>query len=589
MSENNIFVKYWGSILVGLFLLVCASYVAINGQNIVIQIFDNLDSNIAWLKMLKDNGLFFNYHEQVPFLHGIDRIYLYSPLKAYVWLYMILPVFWAFVTGWFFKIIISVAGFVYLGKVLKLDTDDFNKNIIVFCGFLYGLTPTFPTAAFHFASLPFLLGFLIEYYQKPNKKYDVLFLLYPMFSDFCFFGLFILGYLAAFIVIDALVTKKMKWYMLYPWICLALGYIISEWGLFYLILLSGEETIRSEMVGGTQLWQILFYKAKEIFVYGHYHASSEHTVIVLPICLGYFFYLLFKKRMALYKDYYFWIIVLLILNSLFYGLNTNKFFKLLIATILPPLKGFSFSRFIWLNPFLWYFAFMVALCLIKSKFKYTSDLKFYACIYALIALVGNDSVYNTVKYNLDYQLHKNQDLIIQQGKREQLEADGRVFINREVTYKQFYSEALFNKIKNAIHYDGEWAVAYGFHPAVLEYNKIKTIDGFLSYYSLKYKKLFRKLIEPALENYEKSRVFFDGWSGKAYIYSENFEFRCVNFNNDIKEMALLINTDIFRQLEGKYIFSRFILTNADELNLKFLGVFEDKDSPYKIYVYALKA
>lgn len=592
MSENNIFVKYWGLILTGLFMAICAVYVAVNGQNIVIQSFDNLDSNIAWLKMLKDNGLFFNYHEQVPFLHGIDRIYLYSPLKAYVWLYMMFPVFWAFVTGWFFKIIISVAGFVYLGKVLKLDTDDFNKNIIVFCGFLYGLTPTFPTAAFNFASLPFILVFLIQYYQKPTLKYNILFLLYPIFSDFCFFGMFILGYLAAFIVIDALITKKMKWYMLYPWICLALGYIISEWGLFYLMLLSGEETIRSEMAMKKGPWLLSWNLIKETFVFGQYHISSEHTVVVLPVCVFYFLYSLYQKKLKICKDYWFWIVVLLILNSFFFGLDRYENFQLLINKLLPVLKGFSFGRVLWLSPFLWYLAFMIALCRFQSKFKYTSDLKFYACIYALIALLWNDSLYNTVKYNLDYQLHKNQDLSMKQGKTEQ-KANGEsfsVYTNREITYSEFYSEKLFDKIKNAIHYNGEWSVAYGFHPAVLEYNQIKTIDGMLPYYPLEYKKQFRKLIAPILSDDNALRGYFDEWGGRAYILSQNDVWERVNMNNNYpKETVLNIVPEEFKQLEGKYIFSRFMVTNADELNLKFLGVFEDKDSPYKIYVYAFKA
>ena len=52
MSKNNVIAKYWGTILVSLFILTCIVYVGYNGQDIAIQIFDNLDSNIAWLKML---------------------------------------------------------------------------------------------------------------------------------------------------------------------------------------------------------------------------------------------------------------------------------------------------------------------------------------------------------------------------------------------------------------------------------------------------------------------------------------------------------------------------------------------------------
>ena len=54
-----------------------------------------------------------------------------------------------------------------------------------------------------------------------------------------------------------------------------------------------------------------------------------------------------------------------------------------------------------------------------------------------------------------------------------------------------------------------------------------------------------------------------------------------------KESVLRMNIEVFRNLDGKYIFSIFKLNNATELNLKFIDVFEDKNSPYVIYVYSL--
>jgi len=590
MSINNTIEKYWAAFFVALFLFICAVYVAINGQNIVVQIFDNLDSNIAWLKMLKDNHLFLNYDEQVPFLHGLDRIYLYSPLKSYIWLYMIFPVFWAFVIGWFLKIIISVAGFVYLGKILHLDTSKFNKNIIVFCGFLYGITPTFPTSAFSFASLPFVLGFLIEYYRKPNIKYAVLLFLYPIFSDFSFFGFFLLGYLMAFIVLNALITKRMRWYMFYSWLCLAAGYIITEWGLFYTMLFSHEGTIRSEMLLDRTSFDMAWQLVIETFIFGQLHICSEHTMIVFPACLFYFFYLLFTERKNIFKNYWLWIMMLLILNSLFFGLDRYEGFRRYIGAFLPVLKGFSFGRVLWLSPFLWYFAFMILLCRIKWQFKYIYDLKFFLCICAFLLLICSDSIYNIIKYNFDYQIYKTQDLHTRRGVIKQ-KANGEnysILTNREVTYSEFYSEKLFDKVKKTIGYNGEWSIAYGFHPAVLEYNQIKTIDGMLSYYPLKYKREFRTLIAPFLEQHKWAAYYFDKWGGRAYVFSENRIFEYININTSkTLQFALKINTDVFKKLEGKYIFSRFLLTNAKELNLDFIAKFEDENSPYKIYVYAI--
>ena len=108
-------------------------------------------------------------------------------------------------------------------------------------------------------------------------------------------------------------------------------------------------------------------------------------------------------------------------------------------------------------------AFTITLCRLKLNFKYILDLKFVICIYALTALLINEAIYNIIKYNFDYQINKNQSLNIRQSPIKQ---EG-VYTNNEISYSEFYSENLFNKIKKAINYAGEWSIAYGFHPAVL--------------------------------------------------------------------------------------------------------------------------
>ena len=111
--------KYWSLILIGLFITITFSYVLAKGDGIYIQVHDTLDNNIVWLKMLKDNDLFWQRGGEVPFLGGVDRNNLYSPLKVYVWLYMLFPVFPAIIIGWYLKIIIAVTGFLFLGRGKK--------------------------------------------------------------------------------------------------------------------------------------------------------------------------------------------------------------------------------------------------------------------------------------------------------------------------------------------------------------------------------------------------------------------------------------------------------------------------------------
>ena len=48
---------------------------------------------------------------------------------------------------------------------------------------------------------------------------------------------------------------------------------------------------------------------------------------------------------------------------------------------------------------------------------------------------------------------------------------------------------------------------------------------------------------------------------------------------------LLIDPTIFQELGGKYVFSRVKITNIYDLNLEEFGIYEEENSPYKIYVY----
>lgn len=560
---------------IAFFLIIIWIYIIINGENIIIPLWDNLDSEVAWLKMLQDNHLFFNYHDQVPFLHGIDRAYLYSPAKAYIWLYIILPNFWAFVTGWSLKIIISICGFNYLCNTLKLNRDITNKNIFTFCGFLYGLTPTWPVGAFYFASLPFLLAFIINYYKYKHYRELFLLLIYPVFSDFSRYGIFILGYLLAFIIFDSLITKKIKWYMFNAVLALTIGYLITEWNLFHIMLFTDEETIRSEFVLPNYSFSEELRIAMDALIWGHAHSISSHAYIVMPVCLLYFVYLCLKKRdNSLFKDYYFYIICVIIFNAMIYGFNSDL--RRIFGELIPVLHGLNLGRTLWFNGFLWYFAFAVVICRIGNDFRfgYTREAQITLLIYAFISLLAYKSPYNMIKHNFDYVIHRAQTNCI-------------LNVNTNITYKQFYAEELFAKIKKEINYKGEWSVSNFIFPAVLEYNQIKTIDGMLSYYPLKYKNQFRKLIRPVLL---KNKIIndFNSWGARAYIFSKDFDwwYGC-NTEPMRQEYNMFIDSEIFRQMGGKYVFSRVKIINNEDLNLSLIKKFEDADSIYDVYVYKL--
>lgn len=156
----------------------------------------------------------------------------------------------------------------------------------------------------------------------------------------------------------------------------------------------------------------------------------------------------------------------------------------------------------------------------------------------------------------------------------------------EFDYEQFYAVELFEQIKEEIGYEDQWAAAYGMHPAVLQYNGIATLDGYLGFYGQQYKEDFRKIIAPAIERVEASRIYYDDWGARVYLYSGTDESvvssaKTVYATDD----TLYMDPEAFGELGGTYLFSRIRFSNAEEMQLQLLGEYTAKDESLTVYVY----
>ncbi len=145
------------------------------------------------------------------------------------------------------------------------------------------------------------------------------------------------------------------------------------------------------------------------------------------------------------------------------------------------------------------------------------------------------------------------------------------------------------RIKEEIAYDGEWSLAYGLHPAILEYNGIATLDGYLGFYAQQYKEDFRKIIAPALERVEATRIYYDEWGARAYLYSGT-DLSIVRATKSIQatDYDIYIDTESIKELGGTWIFSRIELANAEEAGLLLEGSYTSEDESYTIYLYQVR-
>ncbi|WP_408070071.1 DUF6044 family protein [Butyrivibrio sp. JL13D10] len=573
----------WHYCLIGLFLISAALMYLIVGENSYIAIPDNLDLFVAQYKMMQNTGTFWAHAANVPFLNGISRDNLPGEFYLYSILYMIFPAYIAYVVGYLLKIIIAIVSCLLLLKDFALSEKP--GDIAWICAFAYGILNVFPAFGICFASIPLVIYFLRKIYRlgfnKKTIKYYILLFFYPMLSYFSYFGMFILGYLVLAIIWRLIADKRLSLPLCLALVILAAGFVIMEYRLFGAMLFSDEVTIRSTMKDASMNLSGILTECFDVFKNGMMHADDAHSYFVFWICIIYFVilnvrYIIKKDFKGMIRDIYNLFAVLLVFNSAVYGLYYSGAVRDFVAFVLPPLKGWQFNRTIFFSPFLWY-ASLFVICIRMSRMNHVI-LRLLARIIPVIAvfviLIGSkhyNDLYDTA-YGTLYKMKTGHEV-------------------DRLSYSEFYSSKLFDKIKDDIDYkDSDWSVAYGMHPAVLEYNGISTLDGYLGFYSQDYKDRFRKVIAPALDRKENTRIYFDDWGARCYIYSgtDDSIVMATRSMTGVTDNNIYIEDKALSELGCKYIFSRIELNNADEKNLSLKGAYDDSSSPYIIYVYELK-
>lgn len=567
--------KYWFLFPITGFLVLTAGVFFGYGEHSYIAVHDNMDLFLAQYQMLKNTGSFWKHGVDVPFLGGISRDNLPSELSLYSMLYMIFPTYIAYVLGIIGKIILGMFSFRLLAKEVYPDRYMMYRPVVYMVGFAYGIIWFFPAFGFAFASIPLCVFLLIKIYRQPGIWWYLALFAYPLVSYFSYHGIFILGYLVLAIVWISIRDRKVAKPLIGALFVLAAGYVVCEYRLFGQMLLSDEVTIRSTLVNPSLSLAEVAGEAVTVWKEGIFHAEDVHNKIILPICVIYFVgqnvvYLIKKQGKKIFHDPFNFVMLFIVFNSVIYGLYDFEPLRTLVETLVPPLQGWQFNRTIFFNPFLWDYALFLILIRLYDRGILTLWAANGIICAAVLAVIITPARYNdlyTTCYNKLYEYHHD------------MQPD-------TYNYEQFYAVDLFEEIKGDIGYDGEWSVAYGMHPAVLEYNDIATLDGYLGFYSQQYKEDFRKIIAPALERVEASRIYYDDWGARVYLYSGTDE-SVVSSAKTVyaTDQTLYMDTEAFKALGGSYIFSRIEVSNTEELGLEQLGTYTARDGSCTVYVY----
>ncbi len=580
MSHN--IKKNWYKFLTGTLLLLQAAVFLIYRGNSYFQIHDNLDLFMGHYEMLKRAGLWFAHDVNAPILHGVNRDLFGSEFNLYNLFYILLPGVWAYIAGYFAKIAIGIGSFILLAKDVYKESYDRYKPIILVIATAFGLIPVFPTYGIAFTSVPLIIFILRRLYYSDSIKqriplYIAVFF-YPMLSYFSYHGFFILCYMVVAVIILLIRDRKFPVSTFISIIILSIGYVFFEYRLFGAMLGSHVVTIRTTMDhGDLTLGQALLTAFGE-FVNASFHSEDCHTYIVLGVVLIAILainigYVKNGNKKAIAKDPINLVMLWIIFNVLIFGLYQFAPFRHLFEMLVPQLTGFEFARTAYFNTFLWYWILLLVCIRMydsgKKNFKLLANV---IVTLSVLVVMFTPQVYNDFYYTCYNQAYK-------------------VLKHKEtstVNYNEFYSTELFDDIKEDIGYAGEWSASYGMHPAILNYNGISSVDGYLGMYSQAYKDKWTKVIEPAFENSPSLSSYFLGWGARVNLISASDENTYAPLRvMDPEDKRLVANMNELRSLDCRYIFSRIMFTNADEIGIKLIGTYTNENSPYTIYVYEL--
>ncbi|TDL83130.1 DUF6044 family protein [Peribacillus frigoritolerans] len=552
--------RQFDHILIYLCILAIALYVAplfILNENAHIRVHDNLDSNLAWYKVLTENGyLLSGLNETLPqIINGLPRNALGSEWNLQIWLYNWFPTMTAYA---FSQSITRI--FAFLGMYLLLK-DHFLKErqywfITAGTALTFALTPFWPQGMLSTLGMPLALWAFLNI-RNGNRYWlsmAVLTLL-PFYSSFVLGFFFFLTAIGMLWIMD--VMKKKKWNL--PFL-ISVGYMIVvycivEYRLIYSFLFSSEPNSRDEYFHARlPLWRVIRLTFKN-FVLGHTHVMTVHGLIILPVTLFALYIMIRKGRWKTEKPFVF----LFILNFCLSAWYAFWFYKgwLPLTERFHFLDTFNFARFHFLRPIIIYLGFALGLKILYSEFPKKGVI--WACILAQVIVLG---LFN--------------DEIIYQKKP---------------SVKEFYAEEQFAEIKDHIGKPVEdYRVAsLGLHPAIAQYNGFYTLDTYNNFYPLSYKYQFRKIIEKELSKNKRLRIYFDEWGGRCYLFSSELGKKYMfpkDSTNRIMDFDL--NTIPFKEMGGEYIFSSLPIEQPEKNHLFLDKVFHSEESAWKIYLYKAK-
>lgn len=540
-------------------LMIIAIWVApyfILGQNAHMQILDNLDSNIAWYKVLNDSGqLFGSINAHIPqIINGhLSRNAFYSQFYGIVELFRFFPAEIAYGLNQAICRFIAFLGMYLLLKKYVIKEE--NQGIIrVGAALTFALTPFWANGMLSTLGMPLALWAFLNI-QKGERTWVSLITitLLPFYSTFMLGFFFFLSAMGVYWLISMIKTKKPQWRLFLSIAYMTIIYIAIEYRELVSLVISHEKTNRSEFLESTNSLADTFRLIFKNYIKGHNQDQTLYQYVILPTSIIALIVVILNKSWKKEK--------------LFLGLHLANFLLSVwyafwfyegwvpLKQNINILNTFNFSRYHYLRPMIIYVLFAVSLQILWRLNKKWQMLAILLVVLQIGVLIPSND---------------------------------QIAYHDSPSFGQFYAVNEFNDIKKFIGKPVQdyRVVSIGIHPAVAQYNGMYTLDTYNNFYPLSYKHQFRKIIAPELDKNSTLKRYFDNWGGRCYIFSSELGEHYLFSKNSTKVINHLdINTQALKQMGGDYVLSSVPILNAKEEHLDLQKVFDSKDAYWRIYLY----
>ncbi|WP_449537486.1 DUF6044 family protein [Ferdinandcohnia sp. Marseille-Q9671] len=540
-------------------LLLIVIYVSpyfILGENAHLRVHDNLDSNIAWYRVLAEsNQMLGSVDATIPqIINGhLQRGAFGTEFSGIVWLHSIFPPMIAYGLSQFITRVFAFIGMYLLLKRHFLTQDRWSW-IRIGVSLAFALTPFWPSGMLSTLGMPLALWALLNIRAGERSWVNWLTLtLLPLYASIVLGFFFFISAIGVLWVFDVVRGKGWNPRFLWALIYFTLIFMVVEYRLVYSFLFMDEPNSRDEYFHARLSFLRSLRLALKNYVLGHTHVLSVHGLIILPVTFLALNIVFLKKQWKHEKVFLF----LHILNAVLSIWYAFWFYKgwVPLTERFHFLNTFNFARYHFLRPMVIYVLFAISL---KILWEYGSGWKRITLLFIAAQLLVLGAFNEEIVYK------------------------------KKPSFQEFYAEKQFEEIKTYIGLpQNEYRVAsIGIHPAIAQFNGFYTLDTYNNFYPLTYKYQFREIIEKELGKNGTLQQYFDEWGGRCYLFldelGKHYMFKKTS-KKKITKMELDMN--VFYEMGGRFIFSALPIQNATENNLVLDKTFDSPESAWRIYLY----